>query len=433
MRTLAFVIGGWLGSAALVVHAEPAPPDTPEPPAPAPAPAPPAHAAAAPPVVTAQVSDPPPPTESVSATPATSPSAAPEATASPNPLTMAGITVSGSLDAYASFNPARNANSSGPNGLYAFETQANGASVSLAKITLERKPAPVGFRLDVGFGSTIDVVNSTDTAAGMGHDVMRNLEQAYVAWAATPSLTLKVGKMVTHHGFEVIESQGNWNYTRSLLFSWAIPFTQTGISADWVVNDKLEASLYVVNGLNNTFEGNAFKSPGLQVIYKPTSALTLTQNFSAFNEQPGDKGGLTRFDQAVYLFDTIATYTISDAFEVAVNSDVGYDATLPSDKVFAGIAAYGRWHPSSKTAVSARAEYFHDNDSPTLGILLPMKGNITEGTATFSYAPATGLLLRAEARVDRGLGGYKPFTDRMGTMYSAAQQATLVLGAVAAF
>ena len=346
-------------------------------------------------------------------------------------LALAAITVHGSLDAYATFNPARNASNEQPNGLYAFETQANGASVSLAKIAIERKAAPVGFRLDVGFGSTIDVVNATDAAAG--HDIMRNVEQAYASWAATPSLTLEVGKMVTHHGLEVIESQSNWNYTHSLLFTWAIPFTQTGIAVDWAVDDLVEATLFVVNGLSNTFEGNAFKSPGLQVIVRPSPALTLTQNFSAFNEQPGDAGGLTRFDLAVYLFDTVATYRISDAFEVAANSDIGYDASLLRDHVFAGFALYGRWHANPRTAVSARAEYFHDNDSPTLGILLPMKGNILEGTATLSYAPAEGLLLRAETRLDRGLGNYKPFTDPAGVMFTSNQQATLTLGAVAAF
>ena len=420
MRSIALVIAGPLCvAAALDARAE----DAPLVPAPPPTAAPLAAA------------DPPAPTQSVSATATTAPptaaTAAPQT--SPGPLTLAGITISGSLDAYASINPARDASNAGPNGLYAFETQANGASVSFAKIALERKPAPVGFRLDIGFGPTIDIVNSTDAASGMGHDLMRNLEQAYVSWAATPSLTLKVGKMVTHHGMEVIESQANWNYTHSLLFTWAIPFTETGVALDWVVNDKLETSLFVVNGLNNTFEGNAFKSPGLQVIYKPSSAWTLTQNFSAFNEQPGVQGGLTRFDQAVYLFDTVATYAVSDAFEVAANSDVGYDASLPSDRVYAGIAAYGRWHANAQTAVSARAEYFHDNDSPTLGILLPMKGDIAEGTATLSYAPANGLLLRAETRVDRGLGSYKPFTDRAGMMYSSAQQSTVTLGAVAAF
>lgn len=354
-----------------------------------------------------------------------------EAAAPAPELTFAGITVSGSLDAYATINPARDATNAAPNELYAFETQANGASVSLAKIALERKPAPVGFRLDVGFGQTIDIINATDAAAG--HDIMRNLEQAYVAWAATPSVTLKIGKMVTHHGMELIESQANWNYTHSLLFSFAIPFTQTGVALDWTASDRLEAQLFVVNGLNNTFEGNAFKSPGLQVIFKATPELTLTQNFSAFNEQPGDAGGVTRFDNAVYLFDTIATFTPAPALELAVNSDVAYDATLPSDRFLGGVAAYVRWHASDRSAVSGRVEVFHDNSSPTLGIPLGMKGNIGEATGTFSYAPSTGLLLRGEARVDRGFDDFTPFTDRAGTAMASAQQVTFTLGAVAAF
>ncbi|MGE5185178.1 MAG: outer membrane beta-barrel protein [Acidobacteriota bacterium] len=375
---------------------------------------------------------PPPETTATATTPEPTPSAT-ATPAAPTTLTVAGITISGSLDAYASVNPARTSNNPAPNELYAFETQANGASFSLAKIAFERKPAPVGFRLDVGFGQTIDIVNATDTAAGMGHDVMRNLEQAYVSWAATPSLTLKAGKMVTHHGMEVIESQANWNYTHSLLFSFAIPYTETGLAIDWVANDQIEATLFVVNGLNNTFEGNAFKSPGFQVIYKPTSTLTLTQNFSAFNELPGNLGGLTRFDEAVYLFDTIATYTPIPELDLGANSDIAYDATLPSDKLLGGVAAYARWHASDKSALSARLELFHDNDSPTLGIPLAMKGNIGEATGTFSYAPANGLLLRGEARVDHGFGTFTPFTDKAGMAMSSADQVTFTLGAVAAF
>ncbi len=366
---------------------------------------------------------PAPPPETTAAVPA----------ATPGSLTFAGITISGSLDAYASVNPARTSNNPAPNELYAFETQANGASFSLAKISFERKPAPVGFRLDVGFGQTIDIVNATDTAAGMGHDVMRNLEQAYVSWAATPSVTLKAGKMVTHHGFEVIESQSNWNYTHSLLFSFAIPYTETGLAVDWVASDQVEATLFVVNGLNNTFEGNAFKSPGFQVIYKPTSTLTLTQNFSAFNEQPGSNGGLTRFDEAVYLFDTVATYTPIPELDLGANTDVAYDATLTSDKLLGGVAAYARWHATDKSALSGRLELFHDNSSPTLGIPLAMKGNIGEATGTFSYAPAAGLLLRGEARFDHGFGSFTPFTDKSGMAMASADQVTFTLGAVAAF
>ena len=36
------------------------------------------------------------------------------------------------------------------------------------------------------------------------------------------------GKFVTPIGAEVIESQDNWNYTRSILFGYAIPFYHLG-------------------------------------------------------------------------------------------------------------------------------------------------------------------------------------------------------------
>lgn len=438
MRAIVLVVLGPVLFGGLA-EAQPAPAPAVEavvaPPTPATPAAPAAPAPVTPAIATTQADEAAAPADvSTSAAPAAVPSGGDTTASAPapaGPLTFAGITISGLLDAYATINPARGATNAAPNDLYVFETQANGASISLAKIALERKAAPVGFRLDVGFGQTIDIVNATDTAAN--HDLTRNLEQAYVSWAATKSVTLKIGKMVTHHGMEVIESQSNWNYTHSLLFSYAIPFTQTGVAVDWVASDKLEATLFVVNGLNNTFEGNAFKSPGAQVIYKPTAELTLIQNFSAFNEQPGDAGGLTRFDNAVYLFDTIATYTPSAALDLGFNSDIAYDATLPSDAFLGGAAAYARWHANDKIALSGRAELFHDNSSPTLGIPLAMKGNIGEATATFSYAPSNGLLLRTEARVDRAFGDFKPFTDKAGAAMASAQQATFILGAVAAF
>ena len=40
-----------------------------------------------------------------------------------------------------------------------------------------------------------------------------------------------VGKFVTPIGAEVIESQDNWNYTRSILFGYAIPFYHVGVRA----------------------------------------------------------------------------------------------------------------------------------------------------------------------------------------------------------
>ena len=53
----------------------------------------------------------------------------------------------------------------------------------------------------------------------------------------------------------MIESKDNWNYSRGLLFSWAIPYYHTGLRATYAVNDKVSLAGFLVNGWNNGFEG----------------------------------------------------------------------------------------------------------------------------------------------------------------------------------
>lgn len=335
--------------------------------------------------------------------------------------------ISASLDTYVSINPQRGNGNTGPNELRAFDTATNDFSFSYAELVVERKAEPIGFRLDLGVGPTADVVNATDTAAGMGYDLMRNVQQAYVAWQAAPKLTLRLGKMATHHGLEVIESQVNWNYSNGLLFSWAIPFTETGLAVNYAASSAVDLTFFLVNGLNNTLDGNDFKSPGLQAIVRPSSRVTLIGNYQAFNELPGAAGGLGEFADAVHVFDVIATVTPVDGLDLALNSDVVLEPS--SDGIVAGVAGYARWQTTAASWIAGRAELLSDRRSTVFGLPGGEPADAMEVTATYSYAPAAGLLLRGEARLDRGLGGYRPFTDR--DAMPTATQVTIGLGAVA--
>ena len=69
-----------------------------------------------------------------------------------------------------------------------------------------------------------------------------------------------VGKFVTPIGAEVIESQDNWNYTRSILFGYAIPFYHVGVRATLTATDKVTLAGYLVNGWNNGSEINGDKT-----------------------------------------------------------------------------------------------------------------------------------------------------------------------------
>ena len=71
------------------------------------------------------------------------------------------------------------------------------------------------------------------------------LQQAYLT-AVLPvgaGLTVDVGKFVTHMGNEVIESKDNWNYSRSFLFAYAIPYYHTGIRLTYPLASTLSGTL----------------------------------------------------------------------------------------------------------------------------------------------------------------------------------------------
>src|SRR5205823_1138365 len=76
-----------------------------------------------------------------------------------------------------------------------------------------------------------------------------------------PGLQLDFGKFVTSAGAEVIESHSNWNYSRSLLFAWAIPYYHFGLRAT-ETKGHFAGGFQVVNGWNNVEDNNSGKTLG---------------------------------------------------------------------------------------------------------------------------------------------------------------------------
>ena len=95
------------------------------------------------------------------------------------------------------------------------------------------------------------------------------------------------GKFVTPLGAEVIESQDNWNYTRSILFGYAIPFYHLGVRATVPVTDKVTIAGYLVNGWNNASEVNGDKTVGASLTLKPSAKITWVVNDLVGKEAEG--------------------------------------------------------------------------------------------------------------------------------------------------
>jgi hypothetical protein len=182
----------------------------------------------------------------------------------------------GATDAYADIDPStgldvhgfvdifavRNFNDpvSGTNQLRAFDFPANQPSLGYIRITLARRPRRVGLRVDAGAGDTADVFEKADPASVDHPHLARSLsfvQQAFgtVMLPLPREVELDVGKFGTPVGLEDNESLTNWNYARSLLYSWAEPALHTGLRVTCRLGPQLAASLFWVNGWNSVIVG----------------------------------------------------------------------------------------------------------------------------------------------------------------------------------
>jgi hypothetical protein len=207
------------------------------------------------------------------------------------------------------------------NCLHAFDVAPDGFSLNLAEVALEKKPtndSRVGYRLDLDVGAGASLVATFEPGGSGG--IYRTVQQAYVSYlapAGNGSLRIDLGKFVTPAGFEVIESKDNWNYSRGLLFTLAIPRYHQGVRVAYRPNDQTAVTAFLVNGWNNSVENNGAKSVGVQFLAKPRPAISVTANYIGGPEIPGDDRDWR------HLVDIVATASVRPDVTVAINYDMG--------------------------------------------------------------------------------------------------------------
>src|SRR3989475_8748116 len=294
----------------------------------------------------------------------------------------------GTLDGYFGYN--LNKPQSQRNLYRNFDFKHNQFSLNYAEIAVEQKPSsttPVGFRADVGFGDAATWIHAADPA---GADVFRYLQQAYAS-ASHKKVQVDFGKFVTWNGAEVIETKDNWNYSRGLLFSWAIPYYHAGVRAKYSFNSKVSLMGAVVNGWNNVEENNSGKTFGVSLTWVPTPKLSIIQNFTTGPEQTNDRHHFR------HLLDTVVTYNFNKQWAVMGNYDYAQDTLTTGGKVrWQGVAAYLHYTPTDKLAFTPRYEWFGDYNGFATGTAQRVK----EVTMTGEYKVKPTLIMRLEYRRD---------------------------------
>jgi len=300
--------------------------------------------------------------------------------------------ISGFIDGYFSFNFNQPATR---NNLFRnFDTRSSRPELNLAELVLEKrvdaKEGRLGFRLDLDYGMTTDLVHSFDPNR---HRANKILQQAYVSYLAPigSGLQVDVGKFVSWHGAEVIETQDNWNYSRGLLFALAAPAYHTGVRARYTFNSKVSLMGAVVNGWNNTKDNNGGKTFGLSLSLNPNSKLSIIQSYLVGPEQFRDSRNIR------HLFDTIVTYKLNSKVALMGNYEYGQDSVTGSGKVsWQGVAGYLRYSPTQRFAFIPRVEWFSDPNGFSTGTVQSIK----EVTLTGEYQISKSITTKVEFRND---------------------------------
>ena len=329
---------------------------------------------------------------------------------------MGPINFTGLIDGYYSAN--FNHPASRVNQLRNFDVKANQFSLNMAKVTLDHTPDPVGFRLDLGFGRAFDIVHGAET----GPDIFRAIEQAFVSYKPEKAKGLQVdfGKFVTWAGAEVIETHSNWNYSRSLLFSYAIPYYHFGVRATQPLGKHFTGGVSLSNGWNNVEDNNSGKTVGLTGTAS-FGKVSWTHNYYVGPEKTDINQGRR------HLYDTTLLVTPTSRTGFYLNFDYGVDKTiLGGEQRWVGVAGAARVALNSWFALAPRLEWFNDADGFATGTAQKLK----EVTMTAEVKFKEGILGRLEYRRD---WSNVPFFDRGAVPGSSRSQPTLLAGFVAYF
>lgn len=284
----------------------------------------------------------------------------------------------------------------GSNTYRAYDTERRSFNLHAVDVAIGYLPASgAGVFVQMDAGSDANVSASTGTGAADEFDV----QEAYLQYA-TGALSIVGGKFATSAGAEVIESPNNTNFSRSLLFRWAIPFTHTGLRVNVTASDTLKFMVGLNNGWDVVKEsatanaGADGKTVELGVSATPIKPLTLAASYHR-GEEPGTVQTGERS-----LLDVVATFNLNDAMSFVVNVDQAEQdkATATRGKAkWNGVAGYFNYKLSDAWRLSVRAEQFDDKNGFRTGTTQKLK----EATVTLAHTPTKNVEVRAEVRADR--------------------------------
>ncbi|MCL9685349.1 outer membrane beta-barrel protein [Legionella maioricensis] len=339
--------------------------------------------------------------------------------------------ISGYVD--GSYNYLQNSNKF-TSGTYnrVFDTNPNGITLQQAGITMAYQPQQ-------GFGGLITPVEGRDPIIFAPYGWFPNnttqtfgiaVPQAFLQYAVD-SLTFMGGNFIELAGAENIFSYNDTNFSRSILWGYAEPFTVTGLRVSYDANDKFKLIGGINNGWDSIRDTSRQKTIELGASYTFNPMFSLAAYGYSGQQRIADRTSSGPTGQRT-LIDLIATLNATEKLSFVVNYDGALQtkAALPSGNiakaVWQGVAGYINYQFNDKWRTSFRGELFNDRDGYRTGVAQRWD----EITLTVGYALLKNFELRAETR--RDFSNVSSFINKNGVSTSNNQQ-SYAIEAIAKF
>jgi len=319
------------------------------------------------------------------------------------------LNITGSVDAYYRYNFANAKDSGRTNNYTSFTNSQNSFELGMASLKADYTIGKVEAVADLGFGRRAEEFSYNDAGT------LAAIKQAYVSYAPSDHVKFTLGKWMTHVGFELCDAYLNRNYSMDYMFSYG-PFFHAGLKMDVTVNKNFAFMLGVANPTDMVSASFAKKHFLGQV--------HVTSTNSKINGYLNYMGGKELSDATVNQVDVIISGTVSGKFSV------GYNGTVKSVKPgggssdsWWGSALYLNYDPSSVFGLTARGEYFGDENG-----VAGFGTNIFDFTLTGNIH-IDNLTIMPEFRID--VAKDPIFYKNSDNLFPTAQSTgTFILGAV---
>ncbi|HEX7899142.1 MAG TPA: porin [Planctomycetota bacterium] len=326
-------------------------------------------------------------------------------------ILMREVKIGGFIDTGYIFNmnrPKTGTGDKGTNAVHIFTNDPSTFYLHNAQLEFMRAPTKeviVGYDVRLMVGSDADGVDvATDDNFG--------LQQAniQILMPVGDGIMWKIGKFATLAGAEVIESKDNYNYTRSLNFNWAIPFTHTGIRGTYnLEGGKFGFTLGLNNGWDNQIDDNFGKTLEAQVAFTPIEWFSAYLNFYFGDEASGATSDENEKRTLIDIVVTVQKIPGLEKLTAQLNIDIGKQdessaVTAGDDAEWTGFSLAGRYQINDIWAGAIRFSMLDDEEEFRLGGLAGGAGidgvKYTEITFTVEARPVKDLIVRAEVRFD---------------------------------